>query len=77
MLICPTTPTWLRILKSIFRTLLDERGDDMAFFQQRVDKGCIERLEKFVDASFERMDYTDAIARLEKAVADGHNSNSP
>ena len=59
-------------LKSIFRTLLDERGDDMAFFQQRVDKGCIERLEKFVEASFERMDYTDAIARLEKAVADGH-----
>ena len=64
-------------LKSIFRTLLDERGDDMAFFQQRVDKGCIERLEKFVDASFERMDYTDAIARLEKAVADGHKFEFP
>ena len=64
-------------LKSIFRTLLDERGDDMAFFQQRVDEGCIERLEKFVDASFERMDYTDAIARLEKAVADGHKFEFP
>ena len=64
-------------LKSIFRTLLDERGDDMAFFQQRVDKGCIERLEKFVEASFERMDYTDAIAHLDKAVADGHNFEFP
>jgi asparaginyl-tRNA synthetase len=64
-------------LKSIFRMLLDERGDDMAFFQQRVDKGCIERLEKFVDASFERMDYTDAIARLEKAVADGYKFEFP
>ena len=64
-------------LKSIFRTLLDERADDMAFFQQRVDKGCIERLEKFVYASFERMDYTDAIARLEKAVADGHQFEFP
>ena len=64
-------------LKSIFRTLLDERGDDMAFFQQRVDKSCIERLEKFVDASFERMDYTDAIAQLEKAVADGHKFEFP
>ena len=64
-------------LKSIFRTLLDERGDDMAFFQQRVDKGCIERLEKFVDASFERMDYTDAIARLEKAVHYGHKFEFP
>ena len=64
-------------LKSIFRTLLDERGDDMAFFQQRVDKGCIERLEKFVEASFERMDYTDAIAHLDKAVADGHKFEFP
>ena len=64
-------------LKSIFRTLLDERGDDMEFFQQRVDKGCIERLEKFVEASFERMDYTDAIARLEKAVTDGRKFEFP
>ena len=64
-------------LKSIFRSLLDERSDDMAFFQQRVDKGCIERLEKFVEASFERMDYTDAIGRLEKAVADGHKFDFP
>ena len=61
----------------VFSALLDERGDDMAFFQQRVDKGCIERLEKFVDASFERMDYTDAIARLEKAVADEHKFEFP
>jgi len=64
-------------LKSIFRTLLDERGDDMEFFQQRVDKGCIERLEKFIEASFERMDYTDAIARLEKAVTDGRKFEFP
>ncbi|MDP6794131.1 MAG: asparagine--tRNA ligase [Verrucomicrobiota bacterium] len=64
-------------LKKIFRTLLDERGDDMAFFQQRVDKGCIERLKKFVEASFERMDYTDAIERLEKAMADGQKFEFP
>jgi len=64
-------------LKYIFRVLLDERADDIAFFQQRVDKGCIERLEKFVEASFERMDYTDAITRLEKAVAAGHKFEFP
>lgn len=64
-------------LKYIFRALLDERADDVAFFQQRVDKGCIERLEKFVEASFERMDYTDAIVRLEKAVADGQSFEFP
>ncbi|MCA9291627.1 MAG: asparagine--tRNA ligase [Phycisphaerales bacterium] len=58
-------------LKAIFRDLLDERGDDMAFFNERIDKGCIARLEAFVDASFERMDYTEAIQRLEAAVAGG------
>jgi len=51
-------------LKSIFRTLLDERGDDMAFFNKWVDKGCITRIEKMVDAEFERMEYTEAIDRL-------------
>ena len=48
-------------LKSIFRAVLDERPDDMEFFAERIDKECITRLEKFVDSSFERMDYTDAI----------------
>ena len=58
-------------LKSIFTDLLQERPDDMQFFQQRIDKGCIERLENFVSASFERMEYTDAIAALIKAQESG------
>ena len=49
--------------------MLDERGDDMKFFAERIDKECITRLEKFVESSFERMTYTDAIAILEKAIA--------
>src|SRR5205814_9724627 len=53
--------------KSIFATLLNERGDDLKFFVERVDKECISRLEKFVSSSFERMTYTDAIAALEKS----------
>ncbi len=56
-----------RFLKFIFRAVLEERGDDMRFFAQRVDKGCIDRLEKFIDASFERMDYGEAIRRLEQS----------
>jgi asparaginyl-tRNA synthetase len=47
--------------------VLDERPDDMAFFAQHIDKDCINRLEKFIAASFERMDYTDAIKALESA----------
>jgi len=66
-----------RFLKTIFRTLLDERGDDMRFFAERVDKDCIARVERFVTASFERMTYTDAIAALEKAVASGKTFEFP
>jgi asparaginyl-tRNA synthetase len=58
-----------RFLKYIFRALLDERGDDMRFFAERVDKGCIDRLESFVGASFERMSYTDAVRALESSGA--------
>ncbi len=54
-------------LKYLFRAVLDERGDDMKFFAERIDKQCIDRLEKFVNSSFERMTYTDAVAALEKS----------
>ena len=54
-------------LKYIFRALLNERPDDMKFFAERIDKECIARLEKFVDSSFERMTYTDAMKILEKS----------
>tara|TARA_B100001121_G_scaffold54053_2_gene47547 strand:- start:5049 stop:6485 length:1437 start_codon:yes stop_codon:yes gene_type:complete len=64
-------------LKGIFETLLSERPDDMGFFRDRIDKGCIERLEQFISASFERMEYTDAIAALERAVAGGHKFEYP
>jgi asparaginyl-tRNA synthetase len=54
-------------LKYILKALLDERGDDLKFFAERIDKECINRLESFVKSSFERMSYTDAIAALEKS----------
>lgn len=65
------------MLKSIFKVVLDERGDDMKFFNDRVDKGCIARLEGFVESAFERMDYTEAISVLEKAVAGGEKFEYP
>ena len=54
-------------LKSIFRDLLEERPDDMAFFAKWVDKQCITRLETFIESSFERMEYREAVQILEKA----------
>ena len=64
-------------LQYIFKALLEERPDDMAFFNQRIDKTCLERLEKFVETSFERMEYTDAIIALEKAQSKGHKFEFP
>ncbi|MBU1698673.1 MAG: asparagine--tRNA ligase [Candidatus Eisenbacteria bacterium] len=54
-------------LKYIFSALLKERADDMAFFEKRVEKDCINRLEKLIKSPFERMEYTDAITALEKS----------
>jgi len=64
-------------LKYLFRAVLDERADDMAFFAQHVDKDCVRRLETFIDSSFERMDYTDAVAALEAAQAKGTRFEFP
>jgi asparaginyl-tRNA synthetase len=55
------------LLKFIFRAVLDERADDLAFFAQRIDKTCIQRLEQVVNSPFERMDYAEAIRILEQA----------
>jgi asparaginyl-tRNA synthetase len=58
-------------LKFVFAAVLEERQDDMAFFAQRIDPDCVGRLERFVESSFERMEYTDAVAALERAAAGG------
>jgi asparaginyl-tRNA synthetase len=55
------------LLKHIFKTVLTERADDMAFFEERVEKGVIAKLQGIVDSEFVRMDYTEAIHILERA----------
>jgi asparaginyl-tRNA synthetase len=57
-----------RLLKHIFRTVLEERADDMAFFEERIEKGVIAKLQGMIDAEFVRMEYEDAISILEKAT---------
>ncbi len=58
-------------LRSVCRAVLDERGDDMAFFADRIDPECIARVERLVESTFERMDYADAVAALTRAVDEG------
>jgi asparaginyl-tRNA synthetase len=38
------------LLKNIFRTVLGERADDMAFFEERLEKGVIAKLQGIVDS---------------------------
>jgi len=54
-------------LKYLFRAVLEERGDDMAFIAQRVQPDAATRLDAFINAPFERIDYTDAIALLQRS----------
>jgi asparaginyl-tRNA synthetase len=54
-------------LKYLFRAVLDERMDDMAFIAERVQKDAITRLEAFINAPFERIEYSDAISLLQKS----------
>jgi asparaginyl-tRNA synthetase len=54
-------------LKYVFKAVLEERPDDMRFFTERVEKTAVERLEKFISAPFERIDYTDAVELLKKS----------
>jgi asparaginyl-tRNA synthetase len=55
------------LLKFTFKTLLEERPEDMAFFDQRIEKGIVAKLQGIVDSEFVRMDYGEAITILERA----------
>lgn len=52
------------MLKFVFKAVLAERADDMAFFAERVDENAVSRLQSMIDSTFVRMDYTDAVEIL-------------
>ncbi|WP_353085949.1 asparagine--tRNA ligase, partial [Stenotrophomonas sp.] len=56
-----------QFLKYLFRAVLDERGDDLAFLAERVDKNAISKLEGFINAPFEQIDYTEAVKLLQNS----------
>ncbi len=57
-------------VKHVLADVLAERADDMAFFNDFIDKGLIERLTAVVERPFEHIDYGDAIAILKKSGRD-------
>jgi asparaginyl-tRNA synthetase len=55
------------LLKYTFAALLNEREEDLAFFDQRIEKGLVAKLEGIVGSEFVHMDYGEAIQVLERA----------
>jgi asparaginyl-tRNA synthetase len=51
-------------LKYIFKAVLDECPDDMAFFEKRIEPEAISRLQSVLDTDFVRIDYAEAIEIL-------------
>ncbi|MBM4067916.1 MAG: asparagine--tRNA ligase [Planctomycetes bacterium] len=54
-------------LKRIIRDALDKCGEDMKFFQERVDKEILTRLQGVLNSQFLRLPYTEAVEILEKS----------
>ena len=55
------------MLKYVFKAVLAERADDMEFFDERIEKGLIAKLQAMIDCNFVRMDYTEAVRILESS----------
>jgi len=54
-------------LKHVISRVLERCPDDMAFFNERIEKTVLETLQHIVDTPFERISYTDAIEILERS----------
>ena len=64
-------------VKHLFKAVLDERADDMAFFNEQIDKTLIQTLTHVIESPFERITYTQAVELLEKAIAKGRAFEFP
>ena len=56
-----------QFLKQVFSECLDCCGEDMEFFDQRIEKGKIDQIRGVIDQPFQHMTYTEAIKVLESS----------
>ncbi len=54
-------------IKFLLKHVLENCAEDMAFFNEFIDPGVIERLQKVLDTPFERASYTYAVRVLQKS----------
>jgi asparaginyl-tRNA synthetase len=58
-----------KFVKYLCRFALENCKEDMAFFDKHIENGLIERIGRVAEADFVRMEYTDAIDRLQRSGA--------
>ncbi len=51
-------------VKHLIRAAFERCGEDMKFFDERISKGLVERLQHVLNSEFGRMTYTEAVERL-------------
>ncbi len=61
-------------VKTIIRDVLERCPDDMAFFQERIDKTVLDTLQNIISHEFKRVSYTEAIDIL---LSSGHQFEYP
>jgi asparaginyl-tRNA synthetase len=64
---CALAEDFLRYLVGF---VLNECAEDLAFFNERIEPGLIDKLEMLANAAFSSMTYSEAVARLQQAKAD-------
>jgi len=52
-------------LRHLFKVVLEQCGEDLRFFDQRIQPGLLARLERLAEAPFGRVTYTEAVQSLE------------
>jgi asparaginyl-tRNA synthetase len=58
-----------KFIKYLCRFALNECAEEMKFFDTHIEKGLIERISTVAAADFVRMDYSEAIKRLQQSGA--------
>jgi asparaginyl-tRNA synthetase len=64
-------------IKHCVDAVLTERADDMKFFDDRIEKGVVERLKAVLKSPFRRLPYTEAVDVITKAAAGGKKFEFP
>ena len=64
-------------IKYCVQWALDNCQDDLAFLNQMIDKGLIERLKSVIGTEFVRLPYTKGIEILQEAIKNGHKFEFP